>query len=113
LQASPVTSAGSTPARGFRATAAHRDIIDPTLVRQEQAMPPISFDDQQIQTIRTSAAPIVPRLRARFLEEVVNALRQHESVGAGTVARVCAGLQRQYLSGAMDRKPAKFKRRAD
>jgi hypothetical protein len=77
-------------------------------------MPPISLSDEELATVKTIATPIAPRLRARFLEHVATELGRQPVMGPAVVYRVCTDLQRHYLNGSIDKRPAaKFRRRAD
>jgi hypothetical protein len=75
---------------------------------------PLSLGDEELQIVRTSAYPLPPRLRARFLESVADELQQQPILGPAIVYKICHALQKRYLSGQMDRRPAvRFRRRAD
>jgi hypothetical protein len=52
--------------------------------------------DDEMAIIRDRATPLAPRDRGEFLREVATELENHEMLGPGLVARVCARLQRQY-----------------
>jgi hypothetical protein len=79
-------------------------------------MPPLSLDDQDMETIRTLAAPLVPWQRDRFLKEVARELERHEKeLGPGVIARVARSVQKRILDGSdrAARAANKFRRRAD
>ena len=54
--------------------------------------------DDEMAIIRDRATPLSPRDRGEFLREVATELENHEMLGPGLVSRVCARLQRQYIS---------------
>jgi hypothetical protein len=64
------------------------------------------LSDEEFATVRISAAPIMPRLRSRFLEPVASELGRQPIIGPANVAKVCASLQQRYLNGEMDKRPA-------
>jgi hypothetical protein len=78
--------------------------------------PPLSLDDQELETIRTAATPFFPRQRAKFLSDVMAALQGQETVGPGTVARIAKAIQARYMSGdsgKREKAEKRFKRRTD
>jgi len=58
------------------------------------AMPP-SFTDSQLDALMRVAAPLHPRDRRAFMEDVAAALNGHE-VGDGNLHRVAIECQRRY-----------------
>jgi hypothetical protein len=55
----------------------------------------IALSDDQLTTIMRAAGPLDPHNRALFLEDVAHALQGRE-IGDGTVARICAEVQKRY-----------------
>jgi len=69
------------------------------------APPPLSLEDELVEIVRGYAAPLLPGAKAKFLELVDRALREEAlPFGAGSVARVCARVQREFVA-AMDDAP--------
>ena len=60
-------------------------------------MPPLRLNDDELATVRRAAVPIAPAFRGAFLERVAGILAGCAEVGPGTVFRVCASAQREFL----------------
>jgi hypothetical protein len=58
---------------------------------------PISLSDDQLSTIMQLATPLSPPDRARFLELVAERLRDQETVGDGSISRLCRELQARFF----------------
>ena len=58
---------------------------------------PLSLSDAQLDATMNAAAPLLPRDRSLFLEDVAAALRGFDEIGDGVVARVAREVQRKYL----------------
>jgi hypothetical protein len=90
LKKSPAIEAGPKSA-----VASGRTIrADLDRLQQEHPMP-LALTDHQMDVILRAARPLDPGLRAPFLEAVAHALRD-QPIGDGSVARVCAQVQRQF-----------------
>jgi hypothetical protein len=50
---------------------------------------PVSFSDQQLETIRTIAAQLPPWQRSAFLERLAEALHGKGDIGDGELHRLC------------------------
>jgi hypothetical protein len=59
-------------------------------------MPPLALTDSQLDTVYRCAGPLAPAMRPAFLELVAQALAGAGEIGDGTVARVCAEVQRRF-----------------
>jgi hypothetical protein len=70
----------------------------------------LSLDDEQLAIIKTSAAPLQPWQRDRFLKDVAREIERHSGeIGPGVMARIARMAQRRLLNGSA----AKFRRRVD
>lgn len=58
----------------------------------------ISLSDNELAAIMDAAAPLQPHQRSDFLRDVSSELAKYEVVGAGTIGRVIAKLQREHLA---------------
>ena len=67
----------------------------PYRTREANAMPPLALSDEQIDALVRAAAPLPPRLRKPFLEDVARALQGRE-LGDGVIHRVVVEIQRRY-----------------
>lgn len=52
----------------------------------------VRLSDEELAVVMTAASPLDPGQRGVFLELVAAALRPHEVLGPGLVARVCRGV---------------------
>jgi hypothetical protein len=59
---------------------------------------PISLSDLQLDAIMNAAAPLLPRDRGPFLEEVARELARVPDVGDGILHRVIAVVQRKHFA---------------
>jgi hypothetical protein len=59
--------------------------------------PLISLNDDQLTAVMQTAAPIHPRFRGEFLEEVAKELARLPEIGDGAVHRVLAMVQRRFF----------------
>jgi hypothetical protein len=59
-------------------------------------MPPLALTDSQLDAVYQAAGPLSPAVRPAFLELVAQALAGAGEIGDGTVARVCAEVQRRF-----------------
>jgi hypothetical protein len=59
-------------------------------------MPPIRLTDSELDTVYRCAGPLAPAVRPAFLELVAQSLAGAGEIGDGTVARVCAEVQRRF-----------------
>jgi hypothetical protein len=57
----------------------------------------LALTDAQIAIIMAASAPLQPRDRSRFLEEIAGRLAGLDEIGDGTVGRVCRELQRSHF----------------
>jgi hypothetical protein len=76
--------------------------------------PPLSLADvpELTEVLRSYAAPIPAAARARFYELVDCALRGEGELGIGSVSRVCAKAQREFVvTPAVDLEPPPTKER--
>jgi hypothetical protein len=62
----------------------------------------LALTDDEMEIIRDCATPLSPRDRGEFLREVADELQKCEQFGPGLVSRICARLQRSYLSQRVD-----------
>ena len=60
-------------------------------------MPPLALTDSQLDTVYRCAGPLAPAVRPAFLKLVAQGLAGAGEIGDGTVARVCAEVQRQFF----------------
>jgi hypothetical protein len=58
---------------------------------------PLRLTDEQLDIVMRAAEPLASADRGSFLEAVAGEL-QGQEIGDGIVARICAELQRRYLS---------------
>jgi hypothetical protein len=58
----------------------------------------ISFDDQELATLRTAAAKLLPEQRDRFLKDVARELGRCRETGPDTVAQVATAVQRRLAN---------------
>jgi hypothetical protein len=65
-----------------------------------------TLNEEELEILRNAAAPIAPRRRSYFLEEV-DARLAGRTAGPGLVARVCAEVQPRFLNAppAIDEPP--------
>jgi hypothetical protein len=61
------------------------------------AMSPIALSDSELEAVYRAAGPIPPAVRPAFFELVAQSLAGAGEIGDGTVARVCAEVQRAAL----------------
>ena len=59
---------------------------------------PIALTDQQLDAVVRAAAPLEPRARVEFLEELANSLQAQPELGDGVVFRVIAATQRRFVT---------------
>ena len=64
-----------------------------------------TLTEEEIEVLRSAAAPISPRRRSYFLEEV-DARLAGRAAGPGLVARICRELQPKYLNAPPTAEPA-------
>jgi hypothetical protein len=57
---------------------------------------PLALTDAQLTAVYQAAGPLAPAVRPAFLELVAQGLAGAGEVGDGTVARVCAEVQRRF-----------------
>lgn len=57
-----------------------------------------TFTSEELKIISDRATPLAPRDRGEFLREVAIELENHEHLGPGLVSRICARLQRRFVS---------------
>jgi hypothetical protein len=59
----------------------------------------LKLTDQELDSVFSACRPLDPDMRDPFLQAVAHALQQEccGEIGAGTVARVCRELQRQFF----------------
>jgi hypothetical protein len=58
---------------------------------------PLALTDAQLDAVYRAAGPLAPAVRGAFLELVAQSLAGAGEIGDGTVARVCAEVQRRFL----------------
>jgi hypothetical protein len=57
---------------------------------------PIALTDAQLTAVMTAAAPLHPRFRGEFLQEVANELARLPEVGDGNLHRILGQVQRKH-----------------
>jgi hypothetical protein len=62
-------------------------------------MPPLSFSDEEMNSITTLASALPPSTRGEFLQLVANKLSEHPVRGDVLVYRVAVQVQRDFLRG--------------
>jgi len=58
----------------------------------------LALTDAELSAVRRAAAPVHPRQRDAFLKALASELEQHPVVGPGLVHRLCADLQKPYVT---------------
>jgi hypothetical protein len=75
-------------------------------------MPPLGFSDADLDVLARAAAPLQPRDRKPFLEDVARALQGHE-VGPGLLHRIVVEVQRRYWDPPLEADNGDGERRRD
>jgi len=70
---------------------------DATDAPDERTM--LALTDENLKTLQTVAAPIAPKLRARFLEDVAAACRGKADLGPGEFHRIARACARRIMNG--------------
>jgi hypothetical protein len=63
---------------------------------------PIALTDVELDAIMTAAAPLAPRDRSAFLEDVARELVALPEIGSGILHRVLASVQRRHWSPPLE-----------
>jgi hypothetical protein len=58
---------------------------------------PISLSDRQLTAVMQAAAPLLPRDRGAFLEEVARELARLPDIGDGSLHRIIMTVQRKHF----------------
>jgi hypothetical protein len=66
----------------------------------------LRLTNENLDTLRTAAAPLDPRDRGRYLEAVAEALRDHPNLDGGEFHRVCRAIAAQFRPARTDADPA-------
>jgi hypothetical protein len=67
--------------------------------------PLLRLSDENLRTLQTTAAPLDPRDRARYLEAVAEALRDHPDLRSGEFHRACRAIASRFRSARSDADP--------
>jgi hypothetical protein len=76
----------------------------------------LSLNNEEMEAIKTLAAPLALWQRDRFLKDVARELERHnKEIGPGLVAKIARSAQRRILDGSdkAARANARFRRRTD
>jgi hypothetical protein len=66
----------------------------------------LKLTNENLDTLRTAAAPIDPRDRGRYLEAVAEAMRDRPNLDGGEFHRVCRVIASRFRAARSDADPA-------